>query len=100
MNPSSSPLLRRVVATDREPVRFTLDGRPAMALAGDTVLTAVLTLHDRLRVNEFSGEPRAGFCMVGACQDCWVGTAEGGRLRACTTFVAEGMSLRTEGAIR
>lgn len=93
--PATSPLLRRVVATDREPVRFTLDGQPATALAGDTVLTAVLTQRDSLRRNEFSGEPRAGFCMMGACQDCWVGTADGGRLRACTTFIAPGMSLVT-----
>jgi predicted molibdopterin-dependent oxidoreductase YjgC len=39
--------------------------------------------------------PRAGFCMMGACQDCWIATAEGERLRACSTFIAPGMALVT-----
>jgi aerobic-type carbon monoxide dehydrogenase small subunit (CoxS/CutS family) len=40
--------------------------------------------------------PRAGFCLMGACQDCWVWLADGSRLRACTTLLAEGMQVRTE----
>ena len=92
------PLLKRLAATDRAPVRFTLDGQPRTALAGDTVLTAVLTQAAQLRRSEFSGEPRAGFCLMGACQDCWVWTEEGGRLRACSTPVADGMRVVTRGA--
>ncbi|MCU4120406.1 (2Fe-2S)-binding protein [Variovorax sp. N23] len=91
--PTVQPLLRRVAETQRAPVPFTLDGRPAQALEGDTVLTAVLTQSAQLRRNEFSGEPRAGFCMMGACQDCWIATADGARLRACSTFIAPGMAL-------
>lgn len=92
----SRALLHRVAETGRAVVPFTLDGRPASALAGDTVLTAVLTLSGQLRRNEFSGAPRAGFCMMGACQDCWIRTADGGRLRACSTFIQPGMALVTE----
>lgn len=92
------PLLRRVAETQRARVAFTLDGRAAEALEGDTVLTAVLTQSAQLRRNEFSGEPRAGFCMMGACQDCWIATAGGGRLRACTTFISPGMALLSGGA--
>jgi predicted molibdopterin-dependent oxidoreductase YjgC len=92
------PLLRRLAeTTGRAPVAFVLDGEPASALDGDTVLTAVLTQHARLRRNEFSGQPRAGFCLMGACQDCWIATGEGARLRACTTFIARGMVLLTGG---
>ncbi|MCZ2495135.1 (2Fe-2S)-binding protein [Xylophilus sp. Kf1] len=87
--------MRRLAETARAPVHFLLDGRPETALAGDTVLTAVLTRQGHLRHNEFSGQPRAGFCLMGACQDCWVRTADGVPLRACSTFVVEGMSLRT-----
>jgi predicted molibdopterin-dependent oxidoreductase YjgC len=94
------PLLRRLAEQRRASVAFTLDGAPASALEGDTVLTAVLTQHDRLRRNEFSGAPRAGFCMMGACQDCWIATAEGDRLRACSTFIAPGMALVTGGEAR
>jgi predicted molibdopterin-dependent oxidoreductase YjgC len=74
-------------------VAFTLDGRAVKALEGDTVLTAVLTNAGSLRHNEFSGQPRAGFCMMGACQDCWIATADGERLRACSTFIRAGMHL-------
>ncbi|HEY4065423.1 MAG TPA: (2Fe-2S)-binding protein [Burkholderiaceae bacterium] len=92
------PLLHRVAETQRAGVAFTLDGRPAQALEGDTVLTAVLTQAAQLRRNEFSNEARAGFCMMGACQDCWIATAGGARLRACTTFIAPGMDLLSGGA--
>ncbi|MDB5829439.1 MAG: hypothetical protein JWQ73_3659 [Variovorax sp.] len=91
----TAPLLRRVAETDREAVAFSIDGEAASALVGDTVLTAMLTQVGRLRRNEFSGEARAGFCMMGACQDCWVETADGARLRACSTFIEPGMALTT-----
>ncbi|RST49681.1 (2Fe-2S)-binding protein [Variovorax sp. MHTC-1] len=97
MSGFAKPLLYRVAESGRAPVAFTLDGRPARALAGDTVLTAVLTQCGQLRRNEFSGAPRAGFCMMGACQDCWILTADGARLRACSTFIEPGMALLTGG---
>ena len=65
------------------------------ALAGDTVLTAILASGHVLRKSEFGPEPRAGFCLMGACQDCWVWQEEGPRLRACSTPVTDGMRLRT-----
>src|SRR6188474_1322762 len=89
------PLLQRLAEGGRKPVGFVLNGQPLTALAGDTVLTAVLTHSARLRFSEFSGEPRAGFCLMGACQDCWVATESGKRLRACGTFIEEGMRLVT-----
>lgn len=95
---SSQPLLHRVAEKDRTPVPFVLDGEPATALEGDTVLTAILTHRAQLRRNEFSHEPRAGFCLMGACQDCWVMTATGERLRSCATFIQAGMQLTTGGA--
>jgi predicted molibdopterin-dependent oxidoreductase YjgC len=93
------PLLRRVAEMQRAAVPFTLDGQPVQALEGDTVLTAVLTQGAQLRRNEFSHEPRAGFCMMGACQDCWIATADGARVRACSTFIAPGMALLSGGAM-
>lgn len=92
---SSQPLLHRVAEKDRAPVPFVLDGEPVTALEGDTVLTAILTHRAQLRRNEFSHEPRAGFCLMGACQDCWVLTASGERLRSCATFIKAGMQLTT-----
>ncbi len=88
-----APLLRRLSETERDNVAFTLDGQPCTGLDGDTVLTAMLIHGAVLRTTEFSGQPRAGFCMMGACQDCWVATESGQRLRACTTFIEAGMRL-------
>ena len=96
--PHDQAQLVRVAETDRAPVYFALDGIAASALAGDTVLTAILTQRPMLRLSEFSGEPRAGFCLIGACQDCWVRTEAGERLRACSTTIAAGMRLVTQTA--
>ena len=86
----------RLAEADRTPVPFTIDGRPASALEGDTLLVALLANGSRLRRSEFGDGDRAGFCLMGACQDCWVWTAEGGRLRACSTPVAAGMAISIE----
>ena len=88
-----SGLLHRLPLAPRVEIEFVLDGKPCVAQRGDTVLTAVLTLGARLRESEASGAPRAGFCLMGACQDCWVLTEDGQRLRACTTLVDAGMRL-------
>lgn len=90
------PLFKRLAETQRERLSFTLDGQTLDALVGDTVLTAVLTHRARLRHSEFSGEARAGFCLMGACQDCWVSTESGERYQACSTFIAAGMRLVTQ----
>ena len=94
--PGYQPLLVDLVKHSAAPrVAFTIDGAPAEARQGQSVLAAVLLVRDSLRSNEFSGEPRAGFCLMGACQDCWVWLADGTRLRACTTPVAEAMAICT-----
>jgi NADH dehydrogenase/NADH:ubiquinone oxidoreductase subunit G len=92
-------LLQRVGETGRRALRLEVDGRPVEALEGDTLLTALLVAGSRLRESEFGDGPRAGFCLMGACQECWVWTAEGERLRACSTPAAEGMRLRTGGEV-
>ncbi|WP_095200357.1 (2Fe-2S)-binding protein [Mesorhizobium carmichaelinearum] len=85
----------RLAERDRAQLHFCLDGQIRSALAGDTVLTAMLASGQALRMSEFGPEPRAGFCLMGACQDCWVWQEEGPRLRACSTLVTQGMRLRT-----
>lgn len=88
--------LVRLAETDRAPLRFFLDGAERQALTGDTVLSAVLSTAPTLRRSEFGPEPRAGFCLMGACQDCWIWQEGGPRLRACSTPLAEGMRLLTD----
>lgn len=80
---------------DRTPIEFFIDGRPVSGFEGDSLLVAVLNETDRLRSCEFGNGARAGFCLMGACQDCWLWTEDGKRLRACTTLLAQGMRIRT-----
>ena len=90
--------LQRLKEQDRPVLHFVLNGAPATALQGDTVLTAVLTQSKQLRTNEFAHTPRAGFCMMGACQDCWVtlGGADAGRkVRACSTLLQPQLAVCT-----
>jgi predicted molibdopterin-dependent oxidoreductase YjgC len=92
------PQFVRVAELHRAPLAFVLDGKEVTALAGDTVLTAILMQQRNVRQSEFSGEPRAGFCLIGACQDCWVRSEDGTRLRACSTLLGAGMRIITRSA--
>ncbi|MGX5733228.1 (2Fe-2S)-binding protein [Bosea thiooxidans] len=95
MEPSKAQF-RRVAARTGRPTTLSFDGRTIRATIGDSVLAALLESGTLLRRLEFGGEPRAGFCLMGACQDCWVWSVEGGRIRACTTAVTDGMVLFTD----
>ncbi len=92
---ATSAILHRVAVFDAPLVSFTLDGRPMQARQGESVLAAILCHGGRLRRHESGGEPRAGFCLMGACQDCWVWLGPAERGRACTTPVADGMQVST-----
>ncbi len=90
--------LMRAVVPDGLPLRILVDGAEVEAYTGDSLLVAVLAARNALRRHEFSDEARAGFCLMGACQDCWVWLADGQRVRACTTIVVAGMHVVTAGA--
>jgi predicted molibdopterin-dependent oxidoreductase YjgC len=90
------PRFHRLGEADRPAIRLSVDGEPVAALAGDTLMVAILTARDRLRRSEFGAEVRAGFCLMAACQDCWVFTPDGERLRACDTPARDGMTILTE----
>jgi aerobic-type carbon monoxide dehydrogenase small subunit (CoxS/CutS family) len=69
--------------------------RRRFVLEGDTLLVAMLAQSPHLRHSESGDGTRAGFCLMGACQDCWVLTEEGERVRACSTVARAGMRVRT-----
>ncbi|RXT56034.1 hypothetical protein B6S44_08125 [Bosea sp. Tri-44] len=93
---ASKAQFRRVAARAGQPAMLSFDGTTIRATTGDSVLAALLESGALIRRLEFGAEPRAGFCLMGACQDCWVWSAEGGRIRACTTQVVDGMILSAE----
>ncbi|MGI4839832.1 MAG: (2Fe-2S)-binding protein [Janthinobacterium lividum] len=85
----------RLGERDRATVSLLVDGMPIEALQGDTLMVALLTQGAALRESEFDAGRRAGFCLMGACQDCWVWTRSGERLRACSNEVREGQDIIT-----
>ena len=91
----TSPLLHRIASFDTPQVTLTFDGRTIFAQQGESVLAAILRNGDHLRRHERNGEPRAGFCLMGACQDCWIWVGTSQRMRACTTPVSDGMRAST-----
>ncbi|WP_420963508.1 (2Fe-2S)-binding protein [Brucella sp. IR073] len=91
-------LFHRIARKNHPAIPFTLNGNPCEGREGDTILTAILNTGDAVRVSEFSGSPRAGFCQMGACQDCWVTFSDGSRARACTTPLVAGMEIVTGAA--
>lgn len=92
-DPVAATQLVRLVEHDRREVTFVLDGAPASAREGDTLLTAVLTAR-RYLVESADEGPRSGFCLMGACQECWV-DVDDMPVRACSTLVTAGMRVTT-----
>lgn len=90
--------LVRIAAFETPTVTFTLDGRVLSARQGESVLAAILAHSGCVRLHEATGEPRAGFCLMGACQDCWVWFGPHARGRACVTLVEDGMRVSTSSA--
>lgn len=86
-------LLRPVVPPEGAVLRFSLDGTASAGHAGDTVLAALLRQGARIGRSEFDGTPRAGFCLMGSCQECTLWDAQGRRLRACMVDLRDGMVL-------
>jgi aerobic-type carbon monoxide dehydrogenase small subunit (CoxS/CutS family) len=90
-------LFQRAIDRGGAEVSFTIDGTPVRARQGDLLISAVLLHRATLRRFEFGAGSRAGFCLMGACQDCWVQLADGRRVRACSTLVEPEMAVIIEG---
>jgi predicted molibdopterin-dependent oxidoreductase YjgC len=99
-DPRKTGLFRRLVPRSGAPFPFTIDGEEAEAREGDLLLTAILLHRSSLRRFEFGDTDRAGFCLMAACQDCWVGLADGRRVRACSTLIEPGMAIVIDGVSR
>ncbi|WP_328805849.1 (2Fe-2S)-binding protein [Salipiger abyssi] len=76
-------------------MRFAFDGVGVSARTGDTILAAILAAGLPCGTSEFDGAARAGFCLMGSCQDCTMWDERGRRLRGCMTEVTDGQRLRS-----
>jgi predicted molibdopterin-dependent oxidoreductase YjgC len=87
------PLGLRMPGARRQPVRFSFDGEPVMAFAGETLAAALLASGIRgFGRNPVDGSSRGLFCAMGACQECVV-EVDGSLVEACRTTVRDGMSV-------
>lgn len=77
---------------------LTIDGVRVGVRDGDTLLSVLLRERGHVRRAEFGAPPRlrAGFCLMGACQDCWITLGGGNRVRACTTLAKADMQIITD----
>ncbi|SCW66612.1 2Fe-2S iron-sulfur cluster binding domain-containing protein [Rhizobium mongolense subsp. loessense] len=95
-------MFKRFTHAIRDNFIIYVDGEPVDACEGDTILSALLSEIGFVRLLELKPEKRAGFCLMGACQDCWLWHLSGERARACTERVLPGMRLSTSqpGSVR
>ena len=78
-----------------ERVRFTLDGAPAEAEVGTTVLAALWNAGRRALRHSVTGEPRGALCVMGTCHECRVTLDGRPGVRACLESVRPGLDVRT-----
>jgi NADPH-dependent 2,4-dienoyl-CoA reductase/sulfur reductase-like enzyme len=76
-----------------ERVRFTLDGRPAEAEGGTSLLAALWNAGRRAVRTSVSGEARGPLCGMGTCFECRVTIDGEPHRRACLETVREGMEV-------
>ena len=83
--------------TERDPIEFTLNGRPARAAAGCSVAVAVMS-HGVTRFRRsVTGEPRGPLCGMGICFECRLMIDGRPHLKSCQVMLRPGMVVDTDG---
>jgi hypothetical protein len=94
-------MFRRLPDPLAKPLRFTLDGAPMTALAGDSVAAALLAAGiATCRTTPAQGTPRGPYCLMGVCFECLVVIDGVGNRQGCLVAVAEGMRVETQRGAR
>ncbi|MBB3264978.1 2Fe-2S iron-sulfur cluster protein [Azospirillum brasilense] len=94
-------MFQRLPDAGGERVSFTIDGRPAEALSGDSVAAALLANGvGACRTTPVSGAPRGPYCMMGVCFDCLVTIDGTGNQQGCQIRVRPGMRVETQNGKR
>jgi sarcosine oxidase subunit alpha len=80
-----------------ERVSFRIDGQPAEAAAGTSVLAALGNAGVLALRRSVSGESRGALCGMGVCFECRVALDGRSDRRACLETVRDGLDVRTGG---
>jgi D-hydroxyproline dehydrogenase subunit gamma len=94
-------MFRRLPDADGASIEVTIDGRPERVRAGDTVAAALFALGIQShRTSDRSGAPRAPYCMMGVCFDCFVTIDGVGNRQGCLVPIRAGMRIETQRTMR
>jgi predicted molibdopterin-dependent oxidoreductase YjgC len=77
-------------------VEIVVDGRPVEAYEAETVAAVLLANHELETRRTAKGEPRGIFCGMGVCFDCLVVVDGVPNMRACMTWVRDGMEVQRQ----
>lgn len=84
-----------------KPVNITVDGTPIEAYQGETVAAAMLAAGIRtFRTSQKHNQPRSLYCGMGVCYECLVTINGIHGVRACVTYVEDGMVIETDKEVR
>jgi sarcosine oxidase subunit alpha len=77
-------------------VKVNVDGKIIEAHEGETIAAALLSAGIRVfQLNRKDKGPRGLYCGMGVCYDCLVTVDGVHAIRACMTYVADGMRVET-----
>ena len=89
-------MFRRLTEARGQRLTVVIDGERVEARAGDSVAAAMLAAGCLIcRASALAGEPRAPFCLMGACFECLVSVDGVGNRQRCMIEVREGMRIET-----
>lgn len=92
-------MLARVRDGIPRPVQITIDGRPFVARAGDSVAAALLAAGVvASRLTPVSASPRGAYCLMGVCFECLVLVDGVASRQGCLVEVRDGMAIETRRA--
>jgi predicted molibdopterin-dependent oxidoreductase YjgC len=83
-------------------VTIYIDGRPVAAEAGESIAAVMLRQPEGWsRMTPVSRSPRAPYCMMGVCFECFVEVDGQGSVQGCMMSVRDGMRVtRQQGPMR
>lgn len=84
------------VKRDNE-VYIKINGATFLAYSGETLLAVLIASGiKKIRKSSVLNEPRGGLCGMGVCYDCLVTVNGTPNIRACMTYVEEGMEVKID----
>ncbi len=88
----------RVNRIDRKSeVSIIVDGKRVSAFQGESLLAVLIVSGLKsFRKSSVLAEPRGGLCGMGVCYDCLVTVDGVPNIKACMTFVEDGMEVKTD----